>query len=410
MARPSEVVIVGAGPYGLSLAAHLRAANVPFRVFGAPMQTWSEHMPAGMLLKSDGFASNLSNPAPTFTLKQFCRLTDAPYDDTRIPIPLETFIAYGLAFQERVVPELEDVQVTMLERDNGGFAVHLDTGEVVSAANVVLAVGIQPFQYVPASFSHLTAERVSHSSAHKNPAHFRGRDVTVVGGGASAVDLAVLLHEAGAHVTLVARRDSLVFFDPPLTSPSLWTRARYPSSPIGRGWKSRIYCDAPQLFHRLPEHTRWRIAETYLGPAASFSMKLRFTGIVPALLGYRIEAVDEAHGRVRLTLAGHGERREHVTDHVIAATGYVIDVRRLALLSPDILADLDCVGHAPVLSPYFESSVTGLHFVGPSAKHSFGPMMRFACGSAWTARRLSKKFSGSNSRRPVGLVAASART
>src|SRR5213079_230240 len=48
-----DVAIVGAGPYGLSAAAHLRAANgLDVRVFGEPMSFWERHMPKGMLLRS----------------------------------------------------------------------------------------------------------------------------------------------------------------------------------------------------------------------------------------------------------------------------------------------------------------------------------------------------------------------
>ena len=53
----TRVVIIGAGPYGLSVAAHLRAHGVAFRIFGAPLDSWRNHMPVGMMLKSDGFAS-----------------------------------------------------------------------------------------------------------------------------------------------------------------------------------------------------------------------------------------------------------------------------------------------------------------------------------------------------------------
>jgi thioredoxin reductase len=402
----SDVAIVGAGPYGLSIAAHLQASNVSFRIFGAPMQTWREHMPAGMLLKSDGFASNLSDPASAFRLEHYCRARNIPYDDTQMPVALETFTAYGLAFQERLVPELEQTDVTALQRFGDGFRLHLATGETMRATSVVLAVGISHFQYVPPSLMRLPAERRSHSSAHRDPARFRGQNVTVVGAGASAVDLAVLLHEAGAHVTLLARRESLTFFDPPAASRSLWARIRYPNSPIGQGWKSRLYCDAAGLFYRLPEATRYRVADSYLGPASSFPMKTRFVGNVPAVLGCTIEGFQNGRGPLRLMLSGRHGSMEHATDHVIAATGYAIDLRRLTFLSSDILEQIHHVHSAPVLSPYFESSVPGLYFVGPSSKYCFGPMMRFACGAGWTARRITRRLVRHTSRRRVVSVRA----
>src|SRR5258705_12504617 len=70
MTASSEVAVVGAGPYGLSLATHLKAAGIDFRIFGNPMQVWRERMPEGVTIESDGFASNLSEPAAALTLNR----------------------------------------------------------------------------------------------------------------------------------------------------------------------------------------------------------------------------------------------------------------------------------------------------------------------------------------------------
>jgi hypothetical protein len=404
-----DTAIVGAGPYGLSIAAHLRAAGIPFRIFGSPVQTWREHMPNGMLLKSDGFASNLSDPAAIFTLKHFCKMSGIPYDDTRLPVSLETFRAYGLAFQKCMVPEVEEKQVIGLELGREGYRLSLSDSTTALAHRVVLAVGVTHFAHVPSSLLCLPREHLSHSSDIKEPEQWCGRDVTVVGAGASAIDIAVLLKEAGADVTLVARRSSLKFASPPSANGrSLWDRMRHPSSPVGPGWRFRLYCDAPWLFHRLPEALRLRIVRKHLGPAAGYPMKDRFIGKVPALLGYEIDSTEVNHRRVHLLLKGEHGTKEHTTEHVIAATGYQVDVRRLTFLSPEILSRIQSVHHTPVLSSDFESSVPGLYFVGLASANSFGPMMRFACGAAWTARRISRALALTGPRR-VGTSPGAAR-
>jgi thioredoxin reductase len=386
----SEVAIVGAGPYGLSIAAHLRAAGVSFRIFGSPMQSWREQMPTGMLLKSDGFASNLSDPNGSFTLRRFCAEQQIPYHDTRIPVRLDTFTAYGLAFQKRFVPELEQKQVTAIDRIPGGFSLKLQNGEVAHARNVVLAVGISHFSYVPPDLAGLPAQFLSHSSAHSSVEEFRGRNVTVLGGGASAADLAAALSESGAHVTIVARCSSFRFHTgPPAAGRSLWERIRRPASGLGPGLQSRFFADFPSAFRHLPQALRLRLVQTTFGPAAGWTVKERIVGRVPMMLGYSVQRAEVLNGQVRLLLTGpDGSDVEHLTDHVIAATGYRVDLRRLTFLSPEICSQLRTVEHAPVVSAGFESSVPGLFFVGVAAANTFGPVLRFAFGADFTARQV----------------------
>src|SRR4051794_13779047 len=107
MRSNTNIAVIGAGPYGLSLAAHLRAAGADIRVFGLPMQTWREAMPAGMKLKSEGFASSLSDPGGELSLGKYCASRGIPYSPTGLPVEVDTFIKYGEAFQARFIPELE---------------------------------------------------------------------------------------------------------------------------------------------------------------------------------------------------------------------------------------------------------------------------------------------------------------
>ncbi len=385
-----EVAIVGAGPYGLSLAAHLHGKGIRCGIFGPPMEVWREHMPKGMLLKSDGFASNLSSPNDSFTLKHFCQTHGTPYDDTKLPVPVETFIEYALAFQQKLVPDLDRRRVAEIKRSPEGYQIRLDDGAHVTARRVVLAVGVSYFDYVPESLSHLPAQLLSHSSAVHDCSQFRGRKVTIIGAGASAVDIAALMHESGVNVSLVARASQIRFHDMPGPGRrTLWQRMRNPSSGLGPGWKSRFFTDAPGLFRYFPQDLRLRIVKRHLGPAPGWPMKKRVQGKVPMLLGYNIAQATAANGGVRLTLtAKDGQIHQHDTEHVVAATGYRPDVRRLEFLDAAITKELRTLTQAPVLSADFQSSVPGLYFVGLAAANDFGPMMRFAYGSDYTARRI----------------------
>ncbi len=199
MRQATEVAVIGAGPYGLSIAAHLSKLGVPFRIFGKPMESWLTQMPRGMLLKSEGFASSIYHPEGNLTLGQYCQEMRLPYSDIGLPVPLETFCEYGLAFQRQFVSTLEQKLVTAIDRSRSGFRVMLDDGKTVAARRVVVAAGISHFSHVPSSIEGLPRRFVSHSSEHAELTAFGGSDVVVLGGGASAVDVAALLHESGAN-------------------------------------------------------------------------------------------------------------------------------------------------------------------------------------------------------------------
>jgi thioredoxin reductase len=404
-----DTAIVGAGPYGLSIAAHLRHRGVPFRIFGRPMDSWLAHMPEGMLLKSDGFASNLYDPNGDFTLARFCSENRIEYADSGLPVRIDTFSSYGLAFKDRMVPELEDKLVSELQRGSGGFRLRLDDGEVLQARRVILAVGISHFDYVPENLSNLPPELLTHSSAHRDLQSFKGRSVVVIGGGSSATDLAGLLCDAGADVRLVARQQELKFHNKPSGRPrSLWQQFRHPSSGLGPGLRSRFFSDAPTIFHYFPERLRLDIVRKHLGPSGGWFAKDKVVGRVPLLLGCTPERAEVANGRVRLHVrAADGTKKEITADHLIAATGYKVDVDRLKFLSQDIRANLKTVDRTPVLSSSFEASIPGIYFVGIAAANSFGPLMRFAFGAGFAARRLTQVMAKSVSATP-GTVPAPA--
>lgn len=389
--KQSDVAIIGAGPYGLSIAAHLRARNVDFRIFGSPMLTWRAHMPKGMRLKSEGFASSLYDPDGVLTLETYCQEKGHPYADTTWPIPLETFTAYGLEFQRRFVPNLEDKRVVSLRRTAEGIRIALEDGEIVAARRVIMAVGLSYYDYIPPMLSALPETHVSHSSKYGSVEHFKGREVAVLGAGSSALDLAALLHQAGARVQVVTRRPAIRFFDPPQPHPSSFIgHLRNPASGLGRGWKLYLCANAPLVFRRMPEQFRLDKVRRVLGPAPCWFITQEVVGKVPLRLGLSMTDARVQNGGVRLQLANAaGATQTLEVEHVIAATGYRVDLRRLNFMDSETRAQIRSVEHTPMLSSNFESSVPGLYFVGASAANTFGPLLRFALGARFTARRLS---------------------
>jgi thioredoxin reductase len=386
----TDVAIVGAGPYGLSIAAHLAAGGTDVHVFGRPMNTWRTAMPKGMVLKSEGFASSLDDPAGDFPLAAYCAERGLPYANIGLPVPLQTFIDYGTEFQRRFVPMLDTRMVSSVVHSRTGFELVLEDGTAVSARRVVVATGICNLDYMPPRLLDLPRDLLSHSCAHSDPTAMAGKEVLIIGAGASAIDLAALLHQAGASVKIATRRASLAWCGEP--RPRSWLdRIREPVSGLGTGWRSWMCVNAPLVFHAMPESFRLLVVRKHLGPAPGWFVRNYLEQNVPVVMCADIAGAREHGGRAKVTFALKGGDTETCSaDHVVAATGYRPDIRRLDFLGDDIVSRLRCTDNTPILDHCFQSSVAGLYFTGLLAANSFGPLLRFAYGAAFTARRLAK--------------------
>ncbi len=389
-----DIAIIGAGPYGLSLAAHLRGSRRSVRVFGLPMRFWSHHMGRATSLKSEGFASSLYDPDDAFTLKHYCEEKRLPYADIGLPVTVENFIAYGLEFQRRFVPDLVKHQVVALKQHCDGYEITTDDGDKTLARQVVIASGIMNFAHLPPLLSKLPQGMATHSSNHADFSEFKGKQVAVLGAGASALDVAALSQAAGADAQLFARRTKLNFHSPPKLVRSLWQRLAAPRSGLGTGWRSLLCSDMPTMFHLMPEKLRFRAVERHLGPAPCWFVRDAVEGRLPINLGSTLTAASMQDGRIRLEFAqaDHAPNKVLDVDHVIAGTGYKVSLSRLPFLDPAIHARIRTSADTPVLDRNFQSSVPGLYFIGGAAANSFGPLLRFACGAKFAAKRVAPRL------------------
>lgn len=198
-----DLVIIGAGPYGLSAATHLRTiTGFEVRIFGEPMSFWERNMPEGMFLRSNWTATQIADPNGTLTLEAFQAATGHRFS---VPVPVDEFIQYGRWYQHQAVPDVDQRKVTRVETAPGGFLLHLEDGEAFGSRRVVVAAGIGAFAKRPPEFNDLPPSLASHTSVHHDFKKFAGKRVLVVGGGQSALESGALLHEAKAEVEVVAR-------------------------------------------------------------------------------------------------------------------------------------------------------------------------------------------------------------
>ncbi len=392
-----DIAVLGAGPYGLSLAAYLAQTGADVRVFGHAMRSWTAHMPSGMHLKSEGFASTLYDPGNSLRFSHYCKDKGIGYADVGLPVSLADFAAYGLTFQRRFVPHLEPKLARLVKASSSGFSVTFDDGEVAQFRRVVLAIGIQPFSVKPRELEDLPTDLVSHSAAHHDMSSFAGRRVVIVGGGSSATDCAASLAAAGADVEIVARVPELQFHAPP--KPRRWfDNLVWPTTTIGTGWRSAFCTATPDLFYALPQHMRHEITRRHLGPVGCWFTRDLIMSKVRVHGGSHVLAAEPNGKGICLTILQDGRSRVIETDHIITATGYKVDVDRLTFLDSEMRSRIATAEKTPILSRHFESSVPGLFFTGVTAANMFGPLLRFACGAEFASTRLTRHLAPRRSR------------
>ncbi|MFG2649844.1 FAD-dependent oxidoreductase [Streptomyces sp. NPDC048436] len=395
------VAVIGAGPFGLSTAAHLRARGIPVRTFGDPMVSWRAHMPAGMLLKSTPAASSIDAPQRGHTLLDYCDAAGIPrlVTDEDI-IPVRTFVEYGEWFQQKLVPDLEQVRVVSVDRrGTEGFELKLDSGEQFTARAVVVATGLSGLAQLPPALAGAALDGptpsgpLSHSSQHHDLSRLSGRELIVVGAGQSALETAALAAEAGAQVRVVARgKGSVSFGAPPWEQPKL-----RPESPFGRAWSLYAISYHADPYRHLPPQARHFLVRRILGPLGAWWLRDRYEGKVETHEVRGITSAAVRDGSPVLTVESLGGRAKELSaDHVIAATGYRVDVSAMDFLSPGLRTRLAVSRGTPKLGAGYVSSVPGLYFTGMLGGSSFGPIMRFVCGTEFASPRLARHLAGAH--------------
>ena len=381
--RSESTVVIGAGPYGLSVAAHLRQAGLLRMIIGNPMSFW-ESMPPGLCLKSPWSASSLADPDRAHTLNRYVASGKSQRTE---PIPLSMFIDYCRWFQERAVGNVENVVVQQLSRAGDGFALKLDDGRMVESPRVVVATGIAPFPFIPEFAREIPTSLCRHTMTLGDPAAFAGQDVAVVGAGQSALESAALLHEAGARVEVLAR-GPVRWADRRLYDHTGFARHLfYPPAdvgPVGINWIVAF----PRFVRRLPGDLRKKMGIRAIRPSGAKWLRGRVEGRV-ALTPFT--EINEAEPRGDQLILSLGDGTKRRVDQLVLGTGYRPDVSRVAFLDNDLRTAVARDGRGyPRLDRSFQSTVPGLHFAGALALGSFGPLCNFVAGARVAARQIGR--------------------
>ena len=359
----TSLLVVGAGPYGLAVAARARESGIDTVVVGRPLGFWSDHMPTDMFLRS-GLDWHL-DAAGVHTFEAFVEeqgLLPSELD----PIPIGVFLDYATWFQGQKQLTIRETFVSALEQRDTQFVATLEDGSQIGAERVVAAPGCGYFAHVPEWAAELPAGLGSHTSDFVRFDEMAGQRVLIVGGRQSAYEWAALLGEHDvARVDIVHRHDVPRFERVSWRFVDDYVDA---TMSIPGWWRSLPLTDQEQIGQKFWEVGRMTL-EWWLAP--------RLTGARFHLWPNRlVVGATSEHEATVVTLSG-GERLS--VDRVIFATGYEVELANVPYLHP-VISDVAVVDGFPALDENFQSSIPGLYFTGFAATRDFGPFFGFTKG------------------------------
>jgi len=387
MNAPRSLLIIGAGPFGLSLAVQARHLGIDSEVVGIPMEFWRQSMPPGMLLRS-GIGWHL-DPQDTHTIAAYLESHGVSPADAE-PLPLGRYLDYAEWFRDKKGVEVRPNRVVRLDRKDvptPHFVASLDDGTRILAENVVVATGFGGFEHIPEDLAALLpAGRYRHTRRVIHMEEFAGRRCLIVGGRQSAFESAALLRENGAAEVHVSHRHPTPRFE---QSDWTWVDPLVDSMAEDPGYFRRLsVTERDALNRRFWEEGRMRL-EPWLGP------RIHRDGI-RLWPETRIAACSEdVSGALEIELAGVSKSKSQrrraggsiSVDEVIFATGYKVDMSRVPFLQAgNIGGELPVEGGFPLLDEYFQSGIPGLFFTSMPATRDFGAFFAFTVSARTSAK------------------------
>jgi thioredoxin reductase len=365
----TELLVIGAGPYAYSAAAHAQARGIGTRIVGRPMSFWRDQMPAEMYLRSGRDWMLDADRVHSFE----AYFEDRGYAaDEHDPIPISVFLDHTDWFREQKKLEVEDVQIESLTKPDGDFVARLVGGDTISAEKVLAAPGVAHFAQLPDWYADLPPDRRTHTSERVTFDDLSGARVAIIGGRQSAYEWAALLCDHGA-----ARVDVVHRHETPAFEKVSWAfvNAYVDQTESERGWWRHL----PAAKQREIASEFWRVGRLTLEPWVKPRLD---PDVVTSRPRTAVVAVSATPDDVHLTLS---DGAVIAVDHVIAASGYRANLAAVPYLA-GVLGRVDVTDGFPDLSPGFETSLPGLFLTGFSATRDFGPFYGFTKGCPSAAR------------------------
>ena len=360
----TDLLIIGAGPFGLSLAAYAKSLGVDFLVAGRAMEFWKKNMPEGMFLRS---ASDWSlDPTDRFSIMNYLEALGKTPKDVE-PLSLEFYLQYAQWFQDGAGIETISEYVTRLDQKENGFLATFEDGKVVEAKNVAVAIGMGYFKNQPSALTDiLPAGRYKHTCDAVQLSEYKEKRVLILGGRQSAFEWAALLNDEGAGDVHIAHRH-----ESPKFAEADWSWV----PPLVDGMVSD-----PAWFRGLPQDEKDAIVKRMWGEG-----RLKVEPWLEKRVMKPNASIHQKAGLVSCNVRTDGaldvkldNGDAFVVDDVILATGYKVELERLPFLkNGNVFDKIEVKNGFPVLDPHFQTTAKGLYFTSMPAGQDFGPFFGF---------------------------------
>ena len=381
----TELLIIGAGPFGLALAAQAQHEQIEHLIVGKPMEFWRANMPKGMFLRSA--CDWHFDPQNVNTIEAYLQSQGKSPKDVE-PLSLEFYLTYTDWFQKQQNIEPLPVYIKQLDRANEQFVATTINGDVIEANNVVLAPGFRHFAHIPADLkAKLPAGSFQHTCEYVDFTDAANKRYLIIGGRQSAFEWAALLLEAGAAAVHLSHRHAS-----PAYAVADWS------------WVKPLVdnmVDDPNWFRRLSQKEKddisyrmWSEGRLKIEPWLESRLRDKRVKVWPETEIMSCVANESGELEVRLT---NGEAI--TVDKVVLATGYKVDIARLPVLANgNLLEQIETRNGFPVLDDHFETSVPGLFITSMPAMQDFGPFFGFTNSVRTSARLITAKLCSESAR------------
>lgn len=371
----TNLLIIGAGPFGLAIASRAAYLGIDHTIVGEPMAFWRRHMPKGMYLRS---ASDWHlDPQGVHTILEYLSTLGKVPADVE-PLSLEFYLSYAEWFLDQTGIRSLPYFICTLNYDERSreFSAVTANGDEILATRVVIAPGFKHFAFIPPELqSLLPPGNFRHTCEFVDFKDARAKRFLIIGGRQSAFEWAALLNEAGARdIYLCHRHDSPKF----TLSDWAWVNPLVDQMVENPRWYRELSkVEQEEVKLRLWSEGRLKV-EPWL------ESRLSGENIYVWPNTQLVSATKRESNEVLVTLT-NGKSVE--VDQIILATGYRVEIDKLPLLaSGNILRSLATRDGYPELDEHFQTSVPGLFITSMPAAQDFGPFFGFTIAVRTSAK------------------------